>query len=464
MELLNYIDGEFRKGIKVQTNIDVLNRKTGPKLKVHFASHWDIVSAIEGISRVQSEIAKIDEKIIHDVLHRAMKYYLVKKSDYTLLAEMTGSPVRFTEAAINETKEWVMKSEEFSKAVFGHKLEAHHNSVPSIGILPSNSEQEALYVIVQSLLAKSAMIIRPSSRGAAGYSSLEFVHAWNRAVDEIASEHIFLKKIISVINISDMNQNWGLLSIDNWNYVCFGSDATIHEIKKEIYTHAQPRKIIAYGSGLSMTAVDESNETDLNDLAYTILESVSINRGNECVSTDILYVHKSLYDKFNKILLKTRDQFKSLSVNDKRTIGLTQETNCDYILNAIAQKGKLEYIDFEEKGFGNNKRKVIHTSIVPLTEHEASMEYPGPIVSMRSYSDQEHLFKLMRTDLLQNNKRKSLVCSLYSSKEFFNSSLASISAYKIKHNRPTHLMDLFLPHQGIYLMRQLSDIIVLERG
>jgi len=464
MELLNYIDGEYKEGKEIRTNVDVLNRKTGPTIKVHFASHWDIVAAIEGISRIQSHMARIDEKIIHDVLHRAMKYYLIKESDYTLLAEMTGSPVAFTEAAIKETKEWVMGSEDFCKAVFGHKLEAHHNSVPTIGILPSNSEQEALFVIVQSLLAKSAVIIRPSSRGAAGYSSMAFVNAWNRAIDEVANEYTFLKKVISVLNIPDMNEAWELLSVDNWNYVCFGSDATVEEIKKEIRSHVEPRNIIAYGSGLSMSVVDQSNTQDLQKLSYTLLESVSINRGNECVSTDILYVHESLYEEFHEILLQTREEFKSLSMTDKRTIGLTQETNCQFILEAIAQKGKLEHIFYEEKGIGKNKRKVIHTSIIPLTEHEASMEYPGPIVSLRSYKNQEHLFKLMKTDLAQNKKRKSLVCSLFSSRKFYDDSLASISAYKIKHNRPTHLMDLFLPHQGIYLMRELSDTITLERN
>lgn len=463
MDLKNYIDGQFKASENTKINTDILNNHNGPKLVIHFANKWDIVSAIESVSKVQSKLTMTSDKLIQKILSKAMDYYLTKESDYILIAEMTGSPLKFTKEAIEYTKDWVRQSNTFLKHVFGDRHETHHNSSPTFAILPSNSEQEALYVISQSLMAKSAIVVKPSTRGVAGFASLEFAKAWSRAVDEISPDHSYLKSAVNIVNIEHIYEHWHELAIDDWNYVCFGSDNTIKKIKASIDEFATPRKMIAYGTGLSITVVDDSCKLPIEEIAQKTMDSISVNRGNECISTDVVYIHARKHDEVLKALMDLRSAFKSLSIDDKRTIGLTNQTNCNFIMQELTKKGKQEFIYGEHKRIGNDDIPIIHTSIVPISDSEIAIEYPGPIASIRSYSSNEQLVHLMQKDLEENKKHKSLACSIYSDENFFDKLLPKVSAYTVKLNKPTHMMDLFLPHQGIYLIRELSDMIVIEK-
>lgn len=460
---MNYIDGKCKPSNKTRINTDILNKEDGPKLAVHFANHWDVISAIESVSRAQSKLTHTSDQVIQTLLSKAMDYYLIKETDYVMIAEMTGSPLNFTTQAIEYTKYWVRKSSEFIKQVFGDRHETHHNSSPTFAILPSNSEQEALFVMAQSLLAKSAILVKPSTRGVAGYTCLEFAKAWSKAIDEVCPENSHLKSAVNIVNIEHISDMWSDLAIDNWNYVCFGSDDTVKKIKASIGEFATPRKIIPYGTGLSVTVVDTSIEHPITQIAQSIMDSVSVNRGNECISTDIVYIHAAVYDDLLKELMQLRSSFKSLSVKDDLTIGLTNKTNCEFIMQELTKKGKQEFIYGENKQVGNETVPVIHTSIVPISDSQIAIEYPGPIASVRSYSSKQQLVDLMNQDLEKNNKHKSLACSIYSNTQFFEKILPVVSAYTVKLNKPTHMMDLFLPHQGIYLIRELSDVMVVEK-
>jgi acyl-CoA reductase-like NAD-dependent aldehyde dehydrogenase len=465
IEVKNYIDGEFVRTTNTYVNKNIVGDPAGPSLRMSCAGPWDLNAAIETCSRVQPKFQKFDLHLLIEILKKSMDFYFVNPEEFVILAQMTGSPLNFVKCAINETKEWVRNFDKFMVNVFGNLDKLHFSSPgPTLAILPSNSEQEALYVIAQTILARSTILIRPSSRGASSYSSVKFVEAWNMAVDYVAKEHSeMLHRVINIVNVPDMGGNWELLAIDGWNYVFFGSTDTVQEIEKTIESYANPRNIIGFGAVLSATIIDESvieEFSDLQELSKNCLESISCNRGDECVATDVFYMNAKmcghLYPHFDK-LIKDYQSGHSLQ---EGTIGLVSDVNALSIKELFQHFGKHEHLNFSESPTG---KILIHTSMVPLSKHDLVQEFPGPIAGIRVFSSRHELLEMMEFDLKRRTEGKFLTCSIYGNDQFFDEIAPQIKAHSLKHNKVSHIVDLHLPHQGMHLLRELSDITVIER-
>jgi hypothetical protein len=196
-----------------------------------------------------------------------------------------------------------------------------------------------------------------------------------------------------------------------------------------------------YGTGFSMTVVND--RYDIGGIA----DSIVFNNGLECEATDIIYVRETVSKQFLEDLSKELKDRKTLSASEKNIV---------FIYNELLRRGRTRLIKKEALAD-------VFPLMIPLTRYEPTIEYPGPIVGIRVYSDIKDLSKLINFDLKTNEIDRNLVTSVFcDSDEFFNHMKRISRSYHLRKNIPTHKLDLMKPHQGIYLIRELMEASVIE--
>lgn len=456
LQLPCYINGEFIWN--EENKITVAGYEGINLIQNHQATQWVREAAIETASRVQPLLAELTVEDICSVLDKTMDYYFDEDSKFEMVMRLTGSPITYVRSSIELLKDWCRNIKQYYDLVFyGKQNRPIKPTSPVFAILPSNSEEESLYIIAQSFLSRNSLIIRPSSKGASVYSCIEFIKALNKALDEIANPKFnILKSTISIINTPPDNYLQQFF-IDGWNYIVFGDDDTVKFIKNSFRdVDVTPRKIIAYGTGLSISII--LDDCNLECYISTIAQSICVNAGNECVSTDIIYVDRKVSEIAIKRLGDEVNKYRSCDPLEERSIGIVNNTNKQFIINQLAQRCKTEFVKIDS----NNESML--TTIIPLHRHESALEYPGPIASVRVFEDENELDEIIKKDLNDNSKVKNLVASVFTESDLsFENLLPSISAFLTKHNKPTHEFDPMLPHQGIYLLNELVDINYLQK-
>ncbi len=452
----NYINGEMVFSASTRQHRHAFGDTVAFEACV--ATSLDVQSALETCSVVQDQLDIIPTDTILRVLSRSMDFYFADRKNYEILVHLSGSPLSFVAGGIEFVKDWVRNLAPYVAVSLNEQTAAYRNTAPVVAILPSNSEQESLYVLAQTLLSKNAAILRPSSKGGGALTALEFITALNKSIDSFQDGSLEpLRSAICIVN-TDARDYLEPLCVDGWNYLFFGDESTIGKIGAEIRRHAAPRKIIGYGTGLSMSVI--LDDADLTSHVPAIMDSVSINRGNECDSTDIVYVHESLYAACLDALTKEARRHNSGNPFEDGTIGWVQEENIDYIFGEAMKRGKADFLRLDMSG----PQPLLHTSVIPLNEFESALEYPGPIVSVRPFGDLADLAKLVAKDLRDNAMTRNLVTAIYTREEARLPGVVSLlHTYKVNWNKPTHEFNLMLPHQGVFILRELMDPVYLDR-
>jgi len=469
IEIKNYINGKFSETDDFVINDNAINDIDGPKAKIYFCNDWDLTAAIETATLIQPKLRLVSSNMLADLLSKTMEYYFNSNEDYLFLTEMTGSPYRFLRYAINGTKEWVKDFKNFYTNTFRSVVSSYiFSSNPTFAILPSNAEQISLFVIAQSIMAKSALIIRSSSRNAGSFTSVRFVEAWNKVIDELNPDLHFLKKIVNIVNYKNIDDLWKHVSIDDWNYICFGSRHTINNVVSNINQYATPRKFVDYGYGFSNSVIDSSALLNLdyknqaivlNEITQKVLISATENTGNQCTATDVVYVHKDVYEMVFKALKHNAVKYKSLDPKHPESIGVVSPNNVKYIEQGINELHKREHLNVQ---LDANNNKVIHASVVPLSRYEYASEYPGPILFVKSYDSETDLLQQMAKELEVNDVLKYLSSSVFASKTFFNDIAPKLRTYKLKYDKPSHEVNLYYYHQGKNLLDELTELTIIE--
>lgn len=431
-----------------------------PLFEIHDVDEWGLKAAIESASINQQDLTNIPTQKIVDIIVLAMDFFFDNSDKYRKIVEMTGSPYSYIKNASEKTKLWAKNISEFVPLSLGLKDDKHFfpkSTSPVVAVLPGNSDQEVLFVLTQTLLSKNSTIVRPSNSGASAYAVMEFINAINLAIDKLDDPEIEpLRSAIAQVNTSNTNY-LDTLSFDNWNYIFFGSDSTIATIEKKIRFNCSPRKILSHGTGLSISIVME--DVDVDKIIIPITESITMNRGNECIDTDIMYVHDDIFDEFqSKINLQARKYISGDPYENKK-IGILEKDNVNFCVGEAIKRGKNQYLNLEE----TPDRILLHTSIFPISKFETALEYPGPIASLRSFGGINELSFLVNKDLQDNGMTKNLVTSIFTdSNHNFDKVLQLAKTYIIKRNKATNDFNYNLPHQGIYLLRELVDLIHID--
>lgn len=409
---------------------------------VYRANHWLIEAAKETATRTQPLLASVPVEQLVDLLAKAMDNFLTSPLDYDLLVTLTGIKRAQLEKDMEGMKQWVRNLLPFYLRHIHPERYCALSTEPALVVLPSNADVEVLYVLVQNLLARNATIVRPSSRGASSFLSHRFITAFNQAVRNYAPpEQQFLKSAFTLVN-TDTNY-LQTLAVNGWNYVLFGDDDTLDMMESTLTEHCKPRHIVKFGTGLSISII--YGDCDFHASIDKVFASVTYKAGIECDTTDVIYVEEKLYgDALAALQVRAEDY----------AVDRTLPANRHFIEHHAIQL-RSKSLQYTEDGS-------IRASFLALHDFETTLEYPGPIASVRAFRDQEHLQSLIHRDLKDNGKRKNLVTSVYTGQDStFTTTLPLLSTYLVKYNEPTHQFDVNKPHQGIFLLEALTDRMYL---
>lgn len=426
-----------------------------PLYRIHRAGPWTIEAALEVAARTQPKLATIAPATIAAVLARAMEYYFASQDEIDAVVSLTGTSRQFVRESFCQMKGWCGDLDTFLNRTLRRRgLDGwlFQPTAPVVAVLPGNSEAESLYVFAQVLLSRNAAIIRPSSKGAGAYVAGKFIEAYSAALKEMyagedSEEYAALRSAFSVLHTSTSGY-LEQIAVGGWNYVVFGNDATMRRVDDVFESLGiRPRAVVRYGTGFSATLVLQ--DADLDRVIEEIAESVSINCGNECNSTDIVYVADSRAEEFAERLSA------ALSLS---TFGDPHGPNS----NGFVSAGNQRYIEEQLHLRGRERCEVHHpdapTCVLRLHAYESAMEYPGPVVSVRGFASLRELADLMEKDLRDNSMQRNLACSVYTpSRAHFLEVVPLLRAYTVRHNRPTHAFDPYEPHQGLFLVEELTE-------
>src|SRR3989344_6862183 len=465
--LPNYIDGSFRESKERK----ILKDYKGEDLAVIFnASPADLRQVKRSVSAVKDKIKKIEFRKIPNLIKKSMDYYYSEES-FVIISRLTGSPYNFVKKSVHELKEWAINLEDYIVMCFNNPdydkvplffkneivaYEKYAPSGPVIGILPKNSEAESVYLILQILLSKSPCIIKTPSSLGSSFSSLELIKALNKAIDILNDPELeIIKKSINVVNIftTERDDIIKKLAVEKSSYVIFGSNHTIEKVESSLKS-TNPRKIIKMGTGLSISIV--LNDADISFAADEICNSASIDRGNDCVSTNIVYVEDSIFNDFlNKVNSISHKYESKDPFIENNIVGHVHQESVDIIKAKIASLNKEHLL----RGLPDT----IHLSVIELNEDDHFEEFPGPVLGIRKFKDIDHFYFLFKKDLGKNNIEKNLVSSVFTKdKNLFEQISNNIPSFTFKLNKGSEKMNFLLEHQGTYIIKELLDKKILE--
>lgn len=469
LKLPNYINGEFKFSGETKT---LHNYKGEEYAVIYNTPPLELRIAKRNITRLQEHMRQIPLKKILKVIATSMKYYFEKESEFVPLSQLTGSPLSYVKQSIREMKEWAKNLDEYLFMCFGvvdyknvpitykDEVIAYEKYLPPgpvVGVLPRNSEAESLYLLVQILLAQSPFIIKPPSSLGSSYSSLELVKAINKALDELKDPQLeVMRKTMNIINVFSNEQTEIIkkLEVEGASYVVFGSNKTIERVSHSL-EGSNPKNIIKMGTGLSMSIVLE--DADISLAAREICTSAALDRGNDCVSTNIVYLASPSKEKFLAEVEKISSRYESKDpFLEDNMVGHIHHEDRDKIIARLSTLNKNHHL----KGIPHT----IHLSTIHLEEHDHFEEFPGPVLGVRSFEDKEELFSLLLKDLKNNNMDRNLVTSVFTKdKKHFEEISTKMNSYTFKLNKGSQKMNFLLEHQGMYLIKELLDRRILEQ-
>ncbi len=434
--------------------------------RVDYPGRQTVQSALDAARACQADLDRVPVPEIVAVIRAAMDHFMVDERLVATLSRLGGASVAHLRAEFDALKAWARACDGLVARALGRagsELPASvglRQTAPVVGLLPGNSLAETLFVPVQAWLARNAVILRPSRHGGAGLVVHDLVRAIARALSERgASPAHPLARSLSLLNTPATPEALGALAQDGWTYVMFGTNATTAHLSRLLLDRCTPRRLIRFGTGFSSAVLLPG--ADLDRAIPEIAAAVATNRGKDCISTDIVYVdHGRLRQTIDR-LAAALDRLTA----DEVVFGRVAAADQAACLAELARRGKSGYArcvptdaDADAGGVG------LRGSVVPLTAAEPAIEYPGPIVSVKAFTDLDQLGRLIAADLDAAAVARNLVTAVYAAHEpAFRAVLPYLRAYTVRWNRPTHALDLMQPHQGIFLLRELADLITIER-
>ena len=428
--------------------------------RVSPANRWQIEAAIETASVSQRNLFMVPLQTRIQCVRGVTEHFLSKETDFEALGWLSGTDISDLNRQIQGLRDWGKSLDEFVKRAFPESgpSASWRPSSPVFFLLPSNSEIEICSLIFQALLGGNSVVVRPSRRGGSAYGLSLAIEAWDECVDRLCSidDARRLKAAVSIIPTTT-GIPWAQLAVDGWNYVLFGANETLNAVEAEITSRVGPRRVIKYGTGLSTAIV--ADDADLDIATREILESSSHRAGNDCLGTDIAYVQQAIAEQFFAQLSQLSSRYCSLPPDSGHGCGLVTPQNVEAVVSQLDILGKARFLRLGQF----NGLTCIHPSVIRLEDHESAIEYPAPILSVRAYLDNQHLSSQIKKDLLYNEQSRNLSTSIFTRSDDVWIKLQSVSrAWLCRRNRSSHEIDPLVPHQGVYLGRELSDPYFLD--
>ncbi len=468
LEIPNYLNGKFEKEGEKKILFDYEGKSYACIFNTPSSS---LRSAKRNLFNCRQRLLEVPLEKIIAVLKKAMNYYYVDPHELEIIAKLTGSPLSFLKQSFEELRTWCRNIEEYLHLCFGyHTYEfvpithlgitygyRHHMPRgPIVGILPKNSEAEVAYLLIQTILSKNPALIKASSSLGSSFSSICFIQALQKAIHDFNDEQLLvLLESLAIVNLFDDNKMSIIkkLEIDNGVYVIFGSNETLNSVEKEL-ADTNVQKIIKLGTGLSVSVVLDDADVDFS--AREICHAASLNKGNDCISTNVVYVFSSIYDSLFQKLSEVAKLYKSLDpFHHESVIGIVEKDVVNNVVQRIHTMNKGHLLCYEDGK--------IHLSLLEMGDHERVEELPAPILMVRKIDNEKHLLERFLLDLHLNSMKKNLATSIFTQdRRKFEDLAKHLPSHIVKLNKGTEKMNLMLQHQSLYLLQEFLDSKILE--
>lgn len=474
LELPLVINGQFAKSdsIKMLTSFD-----GEPFATLYGATNAQIRTVRRAIAKQVAELRTIPIEDVVKLIKSSMKYYFINESDATDLAILTGAPRRFISESIEFMKSWALECEQYLQAVFG-KVDYQYQAVcdsnkdfayriyqskgPIVALLPQNGYAgEALFVALNSLLSRSPIIIKPSSNQAASLPVLQLINALRMAAQDLShSNFARLVNSIHVLNVfqNDTSSNGPTINdlfASGDQLIVFGSQDTVRALSSVNGQTIHFSNIIQFGTGLSVSMVFDN--CDLNLAVKENAVAVSEDRGNQCHSTNVIYVQNDIADNFIALLKK---ELNTIEIGNP----------CDHqTLTGKIHHASLEQIDTHYKRLFGAKASTSDVNswkspiCIEVNLDDPIEEISAPVVAIKRFNEISCVLNQFRKDLKRNGLNRNLSTSVFTTNEAFAKEIAfSMPSRNVKRNKGTGRLNLMLEHDGKYLIKELLKKIVLE--
>ena len=459
VDIPNCIAGSFEQGENKRILKDYTGKDTA---QISHPTPAQLRRAKRTIAHLESPQSIPLSDIIHTIQKAVSIYY--PEEQLRLCSALTGMPYQNFQKTLEEFRDWVENIEDYLTMAFGTPnytriplligdeeiaYEKYVAQAPLIAILPRNSEIEAAYVIVQALLARTPMIIKSPSTHAGPLSAIELVRALEKTVDPD------LKKLIESISIVSMpgtnrEEIIERLAIDDSTYLIFGSEKTIQTVTRSLEKH-EPRKIISMGTGLSVSII--AHDAPLDEAAEEVCLAAASDQGNECLSTNIVYVHEQIADVFTERLKEKAHEYTAGDPFSDTLIGAIHPDDTARIAAAT------RHLPGSVRGLP----ETVHLSVFELEDHHHFEEYPGPLIGIRTYQNEKDLEEKFKGDLTHNGLKKNLVTAIFTNDPHLVDHIVErFPSHTFRHNRGSHRMNFLLEHQSIYLIKEFLDKRIVE--
>lgn len=374
-----------------------------------------------------------------------------ERLDRERVTELAGRHRPAVETAVEKTVSWGLDAEQYLERVFGELSEQSADApaiefggdTPVVVVLPRNDRGDlAPYVLAQCLLAGCPYTVRPSSREAGEYVARTYHECLIEAVREtLPSERA--ETVVSTLDLLDPAEfgasDLARVAPERVQLVLFGDDATLQSLELAFAGQdVEVTNAIRLGEGRSSSVLVDADSGNLDAHCREIARSAAFDKGDDCTSTSVCYVvgDFDVYEDALGALSTARDEF---------TAG------ADFAIPADPQvEAAREQLRAVHPGETLASDRL---NVVECTETASVHEFPMPVVQVKRVPDRERLLELMASDFAD---RDSLVTSVFTDEQATFDALApELPATLVKHNRPTHDIDLLEPHQGRYLVADL---------
>lgn len=367
------------------------------------------------------------EKDIANIFQYMAARYLAKDEDLLKATQISGIPVsQLTHSRLIAKKYLEYRAE---RILSGQEniLNYIPTDNPTTVILPGNSGEDVIYIWVAAILCRTPLLMRSSRRGAAHYFAnhliglfLDILASFSPPKYDAATNWFQLvhyehrDKLTLVTNVS----------FRGGKMVVFGSQKTIKQIERNLHQTCLDIQIIGMGTGYASSIVTQT--ASLEQATNEIIASKILGGGFECICTQVVYVDEKVSDTLKYKLIEKVKSLRIGPVEDPKT------------------EVALSWDPIE---------------IISVPRHEKIIDSTQPILKLKTFTSINELEKMIVLDLQENDIRKNIVTSLFTTETEIKKKYASIitKTHLFKVNQGTHRFDPRLPHQGIYIEHLLHS-------
>lgn len=387
-----------------------------------------------------------------------------RRLDRDVVEDLSGRHRDAIERSVDATVEWLHSVEEYLENVFGttryvrepfghaaadEALTVRSGRGPVVAVFPRNDRGDlAPYVLAQSLLAGCPFVAVPSTREASTYVTETYVESLRDACEDVLDDPEPVAEAFAVAPAEDDRaaklDGLAALVTGRSQLVAFGSDDGVESVVERLHedgTH--PRTVVRMGSGHSASAVLAPDERRLEAHCEQICASAVFDRGDDCTATNAVYVDDAVYDEVLDGVHGVRERL----VPGEDFVPPSRE--------------RLDRVAADLPGTSADALDGATLPVVELARSDPVAEYPVPVLQVKRVPGVEAFVETMTADL---GARRSLALSVFTAEADVVRLASRVPAHLLKENRPTHRLDLLVPHQGRFLVADLLEQTYVERS